>query len=114
MTLAWPGRSVAGWLGTAGVVFAWGLGCGAADRPAGLQSSPPASQPAPLVTGRLIDPDAASPTATQSVGSLPVNMIPVRGGRFVVSTDAGYRQALWAVSTATGEGASKVGFPNKP
>src|SRR3954470_7734446 len=62
----------------------------------------------PLVTGRAISPDAQS---SQNVGSLPVNMISVRGGRFVVCTDGGFRQALWVIRTEDGSGVSHVNFP---
>ena len=69
-----------------------------------------APSPTPLVTGRAITPTTST---SQNVGSLPVNLIPVREGRFVVSTDAGYRQSLWVIRTEDGAGVSHVGFSNK-
>jgi len=61
-----------------------------------------------LVTGRSIDPAAAR--SAQDVGSLPVNMVLAPGGRFAVTTDAGYRQALWSLSTDDGKGVSHLSY----
>jgi len=56
-----------------------------------------------LVTGKSIDPDSAR--SAQDVGSLPVNMVLAPGGAFAVTTDQGYRQALWSLGTRDGAGA---------
>ncbi len=82
-----------------------GGGRGGQSSPAGDALTPP------LVTGRSITPVA---DAAQDVGSLPVNLIPVHGGRFVVSTDEGYRQALWVIRIEDGKGVSHVNFPKGP
>jgi YVTN family beta-propeller protein len=76
----------------------------------GTQEQPAATAAdTPLSTGRLINPDALS---KQNVGSLPVNLVPSADGRYALSTDGGYRQALWAIRTADGQGVSHVAFPN--
>lgn len=68
-----------------------------------------ASRPAmPLVTGRAIEPQAV---ATQDVGSLPINLIASPDGKFVVSTDQGYRESLWSIRTLDGTGVSHLEFP---
>src|SRR4051794_4726888 len=105
----------------AAAVAAWGCASGGAResqvaaraKPAGSRDveNIAAPTPMPLVTGRAITPTTST---SQNVGSLPVNLIPVRDGRFVVSTDAGYRQWLWVIRTEDGAGVSHVGFSNKP
>ena len=65
-----------------------------------------------LVTGRSIDADAAR--SAQDVGSLPVNMVLGPGGAFAVTTDQGYRQALWSLSTDDGKGVSHIDFAKNP
>jgi DNA-binding beta-propeller fold protein YncE len=69
----------------------------------------PSAQP-PLVTGRYLADRLAE--ATQNVGSLPINMIPALGGKYVLTTDAGYEEAICAISTADGKGVGRVDFPN--
>ena len=64
----------------------------------------------PLSTGRSINPDVL---AEQDVGSLPVNLIVSADGRYAISTDAGFRQALWSTRSGDGVGVSHVNFPNK-
>lgn len=59
------------------------------ETPARREPAAPTTAPAALVTGRDITP---SVVPVQNVGSLPVNMIPVRDGKYVVTTDAGFRQ----------------------
>jgi YVTN family beta-propeller protein len=61
-----------------------------------------------LVTGRSIDPDAAR--SAQDVGSLPVNMVLMPGGKFAVTTDAGYRQSLWSLRVEDGRGVGRLGY----
>jgi YVTN family beta-propeller protein len=68
----------------------------------------PATQP--LITGRSITPDF---DASHDVGSLPVNMIPLRGGEFAVCSDAGFRQFLWTIRTDTGAGVMRLPFSNR-
>ncbi|MEZ0263562.1 MAG: bifunctional YncE family protein/alkaline phosphatase family protein [Phycisphaerae bacterium] len=63
-----------------------------------------------LVTGRAIAPEAVS---AQNVGSLPVNLLLTPDGKWVISSDQGSRQALWAVRASDGEGVSHVKFTNK-
>ena len=63
-----------------------------------------------LITGRHISPSAEE---TQNVGSHPANMIAVLDGKFAISTDAGYRQALWSIRTSDGKGVSSVSFAGR-
>ncbi|MFI5381149.1 MAG: hypothetical protein ACHRHE_17770, partial [Tepidisphaerales bacterium] len=67
------------------------------------------SQP-PLVTGKSIEDHFAD--ATQDVGSLPINLVTSPDGRFAISTDAGYREAVWAIRMSDGKGTGHVSFPN--
>jgi DNA-binding beta-propeller fold protein YncE len=62
----------------------------------------------PLVTGHAIDPQSV---ASQNVGSLPINLIASPDGKFVISTDQGYRQSLWCIRTSDGAGVSHLEFP---
>ena len=73
-------------------------------------SDQPVGQTAPLITGKVISPRLHG---TQDVGNVPMNLIASPDGKFVVSTDMGNRQALWAIATADGKGASHVDFANK-
>jgi len=57
-----------------------------------------------LPTGKHITPRGEH----AAVGSFPVNMLPVHGGRFVVVTNAGFRQALTVVSAETGRIVSRL------
>jgi YVTN family beta-propeller protein len=77
----------------------------------GCESRPaePSPQTVPLSTGRALD--AQAPPATQPVGSLPVNMAASADGKYVVVTDAGFKQALWSIRTEDGKGVSHVEFP---
>ena len=99
------------------VLIAGVASCARDDRPRARQAvvdenNPGAEAPPDtgdrLVTGKSIDPGAAK--SAQDVGSLPVNMVLTPGGAFAVTTDQGYRQALWALSTKDGKGASHIGF----
>jgi YVTN family beta-propeller protein len=69
-----------------------------------------ADEPNLLITGRAISPESAAST---DVGSIPINMISVREGKFAVCTDIGFRQFLWTIRTDTGAGVSKLPFPNR-
>ena len=51
--------------------------------------------------------------STQNVGSLPVNLLATPDGKYVISTDQGYRQSLWCIRTSDGEGISHVSFGAK-
>ena len=53
------------------------------------------------------------PRSSQDVGNWPMNLIASPDGKFVISTDMGGRQALWAIQTADGKGDSHVEFSNK-
>lgn len=64
----------------------------------------------PLPTGRFIQPNTL---ASQDVGSLPVNLIASADGRYAISTDAGYRQSLWATRISDGIGVSHLAFIGK-
>ena len=82
---------------------------------AALCAAPTAAQipnpygPNPLVTGKKI---TLPPLGTQTaVGSLPMNMILTPDGRYAISSDMGFRQALVSVSTVTGRLAQPVTAP---
>jgi YVTN family beta-propeller protein len=90
------------------------VGCrGSRSKPAASRAAPddPPVQGTVLITGRSIDPQAA--TSAQDVGSFPVNMVLAPGGRFAVTTGQGFRQALWSVRTDDGKGVGRVSFPKK-
>src|SRR6516164_3533811 len=65
----------------------------------------------PLVTGR--DLQQGHVLHSQDVGSFPVNMIVSPDGQFAITTDIGYRQAIWAIRLDSGVGTGQIGFPNK-
>jgi YVTN family beta-propeller protein len=65
----------------------------------------------PLPTGRAIDP---RPASVQDVGSIPFNMILSPDGKYAVTTDQGFHQALWAIGTSDGMGASHLEYPRSP
>jgi YVTN family beta-propeller protein len=71
----------------------------------------PSAQSEPLNTGRAISPNMRS---SQDVGNWPMNLIASPDGKFVISTDMGGRQSLWAIQTSDGAGVSHVDFSNKP
>ena len=89
--------------------------------PAGQADTPPTpttpAAPAPsapahtdeqqLVTGLSITPAAG---VSQEVGSLPMNIALSTDGKYAVTTDMGFRQALWAIGTADGKGTSHLDF----
>jgi len=83
-------------------------GCGNGGRDVVGQHAAPASQQPPLVTGRSIEPH---PEASQDVGSIPFNMVLSPDGKYAVTTDQGYRQALWSIRTSDGKGISHVEYP---
>ena len=60
-----------------------------------------------LVTGLSITPTAG---VVQDVGSLPMNIALTTDGKYAVTSDMGYRQALWAIGTADGKGTSHLDF----
>ncbi len=89
-------------------------GC-AGDGPAATARRPVKDQPVMegadrVSTGKTI---ALDPLSSQNVGSLPVNLISSADGKFVISTDAGSREALWVIRASDGEGMSHVAFNNK-
>jgi YVTN family beta-propeller protein len=65
----------------------------------------------PLSTGK--DLQEARILHSQDVGSFPVNMIVSPDGQFAITTDIGFRQAIWTIRLNDGAGASHVAFPNK-
>jgi YVTN family beta-propeller protein len=83
---------------------------GLSHESAASTSSPADPETTPLITGRHIDPYV---DVTQNVGSNPTNMLAVRGGRYAITTDVGYRQALWSLDTTTGKGVAHVSFPTR-
>lgn len=58
----------------------------------------------PLPTGKSITPRGAQ----TPVGSFPANMLAVLGGRYVVVSNAGFRQKLTVISTETGRAVSSI------
>ncbi len=49
----------------------------------------------------------------QSVGSLPINLIPSADGQYAIATDVGWRQALWSIRLTDGQGVSHIDYPNR-
>lgn len=86
------------------------IGCAESPTPKSVSQQLPATQPA-LPTGRVIE--AAIGRASQDVGSLPVNMIASPDGKYVITTDTGFRESLWAISTADGKGTGHVDYPHE-
>jgi YVTN family beta-propeller protein len=66
--------------------------------------------PAPLVTGRSIEPKSIT---SQNVGNIAINMIASPDGKFVVTTDQGFHEQLWATRISDGVGVSKLEFPRQ-
>ena len=62
----------------------------------------------PLPTGRTFEAGLAA--SSQEVGSLPINMAMSPDGSFAVTTDAGFRESIWSLSTADGHGVSSVAY----
>jgi YVTN family beta-propeller protein len=62
-----------------------------------------------LVTGKRI----SQPQQLQTVGSLPMNMIATPDNRFVLTSDMGYRESVWAIRMDDGQGVSSVTYSNK-
>ena len=62
-----------------------------------------------LVTGKRI----SEPEERQSVGSWPMNMVATPDGRFVITSDMGWRESLWAIRMEDGRGVSEAAFSNK-
>lgn len=50
------------------------------------------------------------PVARQNVGSLPMNLVATRDGRYAIASDMGFRQALWTIRTRDGRGVSHLDF----
>lgn len=61
-----------------------------------------------LVTGKKISPTGVN----QEIGSMPMNIVPSPNGKFAITTDMGFHQSLWSVSTSTGALISEVQFEN--
>ena len=89
------------------IVAAALIGCAQYERKPGNSDLPSRALPEPLVTGRSIDP---RPASVQSVGSIPINMIASPDGKFVITTDQGFRQQLWSTRVSDGVGVSKLNF----
>ena len=62
----------------------------------------------PLVTGKTLEDRFAD--AVQDVGSLPINMVATPDGQFALTTDAGSREAVWAIRIQDGKGTGSVAF----
>lgn len=62
-----------------------------------------------LVTGKEI---GTLPGVEQSVGSLPMNMVLSADGKYVISTDMGFRESIWATRVSDGKGVSHIDFAN--
>ena len=76
------------------------LGCAATAAPA--QN--------PLSTGKDIE---LPPVGTQqNTGSLTMNLAPTPDGKYALSSDMGYREALWSIKTSSGKGVSHIDFDN--
>jgi DNA-binding beta-propeller fold protein YncE len=71
----------------------------------------PSARGEPLSTGKELQEGRV--LHSQDVGSFPVNMIVSPDGQFAITTDIGYRQAIWAISLSDGVGQGHVAFPNK-
>jgi YVTN family beta-propeller protein len=65
----------------------------------------------PLVTGKEMQQGRV--LNSQDVGSFPVNMIVSPDGQFAITSDIGYRQAIWTIRLSDGAGMSHIAFPNK-
>jgi YVTN family beta-propeller protein len=65
----------------------------------------------PLATGKELQ--QGDIVHSQDVGSFPVNMILSPDGQFAITSDIGYRQAIWAIRLSDGIGAGHMSFPNK-
>jgi YVTN family beta-propeller protein len=63
----------------------------------------------PLVTGKAISPTTQS---VQNVGSMPMNLAISPDGKFIITTDIGYRESLWSIAISNGKGISHVDFRN--
>ncbi len=73
-------------------------------------SSAASAQNSQLITGKRI---TLPPLGMQqSIGNLPMNIILSPNGKYAITTDMGFHQSLWAISTSTGIAVSHVDFPN--
>jgi len=66
------------------------------------------AQNEPLVTGKKITPAGIN----REIGSLPMNVISSPDGKFAITTDMGFHQALWSIDKKTGQKISEVKFEN--
>lgn len=66
------------------------------------------AQTSGLVTGKRISPAGAN----EEIGSMPMNIIPSPNGKFAITTDMGFHQSLWSISTSKGAKISEVQFEN--
>jgi YVTN family beta-propeller protein len=69
---------------------------------------PIVAQTSRLVTGKKISPTGIN----QEIGSMPMNIITSPNGKFAITTDMGFHQSLWSISTSTGTKISEVQFEN--
>jgi YVTN family beta-propeller protein len=65
----------------------------------------------PLATGKELQEGPI--LHSQNVGSFPVNMIVSPDGQFAVTSDIGFRQAIWAVRLSDGAASGQIRFPNE-
>jgi len=66
------------------------------------------AQTSRLVTGKKISPTGIN----QDIGSMPMNIISSPNGKFAITSDMGFHQSLWSISTANGSKISEVQFEN--
>jgi YVTN family beta-propeller protein len=91
------------WTGTfSAALFLGAMLLAGCERPAPLT---------PLVTDKFISP---RPLSRQDVGNMPMNLLATPDGRFALVSDMGYRQALWSIRLADGQGVSHIDFLNPP
>jgi YVTN family beta-propeller protein len=67
-------------------------------------------RPVPLVTGKAISP---KPQTSQDVGNLPMNLALTPDGRYIISSDMGFHEAVWAIRTSDGKGVSHVDYESR-
>ncbi len=65
----------------------------------------------PLVIGKQLEEGRV--LHAQDVGSFPVNMVVSPDGKFAITSDIGYRQAIWAIRLSDGIATGQFPFSNK-
>ena len=54
----------------------------------------------------------AATQPTQEVGNMPINMAMTADGKYIVTTDIGHYESLYAIRTSDGKAVSHVEFDN--